>query len=112
MLGKINKVSSYYFIDVSVLKIKTLYELKNIEECHNEIKNFKEYLRKDRIINEHIISYSKEFLRAFTLLLKLNQNPTANNLNNLEYLLSKKNLIARKWIILKMKETESRKLMN
>lgn len=104
LLGRIKKINPYYFIDISVLKIKTLYELKNIEECHNELKNFKEYLRKDRVVNESIISYSKEFSRAFTLLLKLNQNPTASNLNNLRYLLSKKDLISKKWITDKSEE--------
>lgn len=104
LLGQIKKISPYYFIDVSVLKLKTLYELKNIDECHTELKKFKEYLRKDRIVNDHIIYYSKEFLRAFALLLKLNQNPSANNLNNLQYLLSKKNFIAKKWINAKAEE--------
>lgn len=104
LLGQIKKISPFYFIDVSVLKLKTLYELKNIDECHDELKKFKEYLRKDRIVNDHIISYSKEFLSAFTLLLKLYQNPTANNLSNLQYLLSKKKFIAKEWISAKGEE--------
>lgn len=104
LLGRIKKISPYYFIDASVLKLKTLYELKNIEECHNELKNFKEYLRKDRVVNDHIIFYSKEFLRAFTLLLKLNQNPIASTLSNLQYIISKNNFISRKWILKKAEE--------
>jgi len=60
LLGQIRKINPYYFIDVSVLKLKTLYELKNIVECHDELKKFKEYLRKDRIVDDHIIIYSKE----------------------------------------------------
>lgn len=104
LLLQIKKINPYHFVDVSVLKLKTLYELKKIVECHNELKKFKEYLEKDRIADDHLIIYSKEFLKAYSLLLKLNQNPTANNLNNLEFFLSKKNLIAKKWISEKTEE--------
>ena len=104
LLLQIKKINPYHFVDVSVLKLKTLYELKKIVECHNELKKFKEYLEKDRIVDDHLIIYSKEFLKAYSLLLKLNQNPTANNLNNLEFFLSKKNLIAKKWISEKSEE--------
>lgn len=104
LLLQIKKINPYHFVDVSVLKLKTLYELKKIVECHNELKKFKEYLEKDRIADDHLIIYSKEFLKAYSLLLKLNQNPTANHLNNLEFFLSKKNLIAKKWISEKTEE--------
>jgi len=104
LLRKIKKLNPYYFIDISVLKLKTLYELKYIVECHNELKNLKEYLRKDRIVNNNLIIYSKYFLRAYTLLLKLNQNPIPNNLLNLQYFLSRKNFIAKKWITNKAEE--------
>lgn len=105
-LVQIRKINPFYYVDVSVLKLKTLYELKNIVECHDELKKFKEYLRKDRIVNDHLITYSKEFCRAYFLLLKLNQNPSAKNLINLQYLLSKKNMIGKKWFTLKMNKIE------
>lgn len=108
LLGQIKKNNPFYFIDVSVLKLKTLYELKNIVECHDELKKFREYLRKDRIVSDHLIIYSKEFLKAYSLLLKFNQNPTKKNLYNLQYLLSEKVFIAQKWITKKVKEIEKR----
>jgi hypothetical protein len=104
LLGQIIRLNPYYFIDVSVLKLKTLYELNNLVECHDELKNFKEYLRKDRIVNDHLIKHSREFFKAYSLLLKLNQDPSTNNLSDLQFLLSKKELIAKNWIIQKSEE--------
>ncbi len=108
LLGQIKKISPYYFIDVSVLKLKTLYELKDFVECHNELRNFREYIGKDRIVNNKLIVYSKEFFRAYSLLLKLKEKPTANNLNNILFLLSKKEFIAKKWISDKTEEIKIR----
>lgn len=103
-LSKIRKKNPFFFVDVSVLKLKVLYELKMFDESLEELKRFNEYLRRERIIQDHLRVYAREFCNAFSLLVKLRQNPNRNNLNELEFLLSGKNLIGKKWIINKMNE--------
>ncbi len=104
LLTKIKRKNPFSFVDVSILKLKVLYELKNFDDGHNELKKFNNYLRKDRITKTHLINYSKEFCKAYSLLLKLNNEPVNSNVINLQYLLSKKMLIGKKWITLKMEE--------
>lgn len=102
MLDKIKKKNPFSFADVSVLKLKALYELKNFDECHDELKRFREYLRKERNVENQLIIYSREFCKAYFLLLKLNQRPVKEILNGLQFHLSNKTLIGKKWIIQKM----------
>ena len=104
LISKIDKKNPYIFIDVSVLKLKALFELKSFDECHHELKNFKEYLRKERSVNDHIIIYSKEFCIAYSLLLKLNNKPVKNNLYNIQYMILNKKFIGKKWITVKAGE--------
>ncbi|MCB0728852.1 MAG: hypothetical protein KDD00_15415 [Ignavibacteriae bacterium] len=102
-LAKINKNNPFSYVDVSILKLKVLFELNIIDECHDELRNFKEYLRKERDALDHLIVYAKEFTNAYTLLLKINQNPSQKNINELQFLLSKKLMIGKKWIAEKLK---------
>ena len=104
LLMKIKRKTPFSFVDVFVLKLKVLYELKNFDHCHSELKKFNTYLRKERITKNLLINYSIEFCKAYSLLLKLNDGLVKNNLINLQYILSKKILIAKKWITLKMEE--------
>ncbi|MCB0726504.1 MAG: hypothetical protein KDD00_03525 [Ignavibacteriae bacterium] len=103
-LNKVSKKNHLLYSDVTLLKLKILFELKKIDESFNEAKNFREYLRKERDSEHLLLQNSKEFCKAFTLLLKLYQSPTRKNYNDLQYLLSKKSIISKKWIILKMNE--------
>lgn len=100
----IKRKDPFFYIDVSVLKLKVNYDLKNADECHNVLKNLKVYLRKERVIQEHLKVYAGEFCKDLALLLKLRQNPTKRNLTDLQYRLKKYNLIGKKWIIAKLKE--------
>lgn len=111
-LNKIKKKNPFFYVDVSVLKLKVLFELKKFDECHEALKRLNEYLRRERVIQEHLRIYAKEFCNAFTLLLKLNRTPDRNNLNELEFVLSKKDMIGKKWIILKMNEITKNHLPN
>lgn len=103
-LSKVKRKNTFLFVDVSLIKLKVLYELKRIDEAYDEVKKFKEYLRKDRQSDHMLFKNSREFCRAFTLLLRLKQNPTVKNLNELQYKLSKNIMNGRNWIILKMNE--------
>lgn len=112
LLNKIKKKNPFFFVDVSVLKLKVIFELKQFDECHEELKKFKEYLRRERVIQDHLRVYAKEFCNAFKLLLKLKRTPDKTNLNELEFLLSQKDMIGKKWIILKMNEITKNYLQN
>jgi hypothetical protein len=104
LLSRIKMKNPFFHVDVSILKLKFLFELKNFDECYDELKRFNEYLRRERIIQDHLSVYAKAFCSAFSLLLKLNRNNNMNNLNDLQFLLSGKDLIGKKWIIKKMKD--------
>ena len=112
LLAKIKKKNPFFFVDVSVLKLKVIFELKQFDECHEELKRFSEYLRRERVIQDHLRVYAKEFCNAFKLLLKLKRTPDKTNLNELEFLLSQKEMIGKKWIILKMNEITKNYLQN
>lgn len=103
-LSKIKRKDHFFYIDVSVLKMKTLYDSGSYNECHDELKKINEYLRKDRVISKFLRTYAKEFCNCFSKLLKLRQYPVNNNLINLEFRLSKNNMIGKKWIISKISE--------
>lgn len=104
LLSQINRKNPYSFVDVSVLKLKVLYELKEFDDCHNEIKKFNEYLRKKRSVRDLIITNAKEFTSAFSLLLKLNQKADKKSMSELQYAISDKISIGKKWLTLKMNE--------
>lgn len=104
LLSKIKKRNPYNFIDIFILKLKVLFELKDIVECHAELKKFKEYLRKEHTVQDLLRVYSNEFCKAISLLLKLNQSPTLKNLNDLQFLISTKVFIGKSWITLKMND--------
>jgi len=112
LLSKIKKKNPFFFVDVSVLKLKVLFKRKKFDECHEELKRFNKYLRRERIIQDHLRVYAREFCNAFSLLLKLKQTPDRNNLNDLEFLLSKRDLIGKKWISLNMNEIIQSKFQN
>ncbi|MCB0728936.1 MAG: hypothetical protein KDD00_15835 [Ignavibacteriae bacterium] len=99
LLDQIKRKNPYIFVDVSVLKIKVLFELNLHDKCFDELKKFNEYLRKERTVNELLIKYAKNFCKAFSLLLKINQNPVKKNILDLEIFLSRNVLIGKKWII-------------
>ncbi|HMS65561.1 MAG TPA: hypothetical protein PKD83_09950 [Ignavibacteria bacterium] len=100
-IKKIKKINSYFFVDISVLKLKVLFELNKIVECHDELRKLKEFLRKDRLVVDYLIIYTRAFCKAFSLLLKLKENPISKNLNDLMVLYSDKNFIGKNWIIKK-----------
>ena len=104
LLSKIKKRNPYNFIDIFILKLNVLFELKDIVECHAELKKFKEYLRKEHTVQDLLRVYSNEFCKAISLLLKLNQSPTLKNLNDLQFLISTKVFIGKSWITLKMND--------
>lgn len=103
-LSKVKRKNTFLFVDVSILKLKVLFELKNIDVAYDEVKKFKEYLRKDRQSDHLLFKNSKEFCKAYSLLLKLYQKPTDKNLNDLQFSLSKKIMNGKNWITLKMNE--------
>ena len=98
LLLKIKKNNPYTFIDISVLKLKVLYELKLYDTCHDELKKTNEYLRKKRSVNDLLIIYSKLFCKAYALLLRIIQNPSEKNINEIQFLLSNELMIGKKWI--------------
>ena len=112
LLDKVKKRNSYYYIDASVMKLKVLFELKIIDECHDELKNLNGYLRKERFIQNNFKVYAKEFCKAYSLLIKLYQNSSVHNLSELEFLLSKNNFIGKKWITLKKEEILNKRNKN
>ena len=101
-LKKVNKKNHMLFTDVTLLKLKVLFELNKSDESYDELKNFREYLRKDRDYDLMLFKNSREFCRAYSLLLKLKQNPTVKNLNDLQYMLSKKTMNGKNWVTKKM----------
>ncbi|HMQ70726.1 MAG TPA: hypothetical protein PKC58_17250 [Ignavibacteria bacterium] len=98
LLSKINRKSPYLYIDVYVLKLKILFELKLYDECHDELKNMNEYLRKERSVKDLLIIYSKSFCKAYALLLTVIQNPSDKKINELQFLLSNNLMLGKKWI--------------
>ena len=104
LLKQVQKKNPFNFIDVSVLKLKVLFELSNPDDCHDELRKLNEYLRKDRNVQDLLIIYARTFCKGYSLLLKVNQNPTKKNITELQFFLSKNLLIGKKWIEEKLNE--------
>lgn len=104
ILKNVTKENPFHYIDASILKLKVSYELNEIDNCHQELRRLTGYLRKEHMVQEDLIKYSKKFCKAYILLLKLNQDSIEKNLTNLEFELSSGTRIGEKWIKEKIKE--------
>jgi hypothetical protein len=104
LLMQVKKKNPFNFVDVSILMLKVFFELNNPEDCHDELRKFNEYLRKDRNVKDLLIVNAKNFCKGYTMLLKVKQNPTKKYIIELQFFLSKNLLIGKKWIEKKLNE--------
>ncbi|MBK8383851.1 MAG: hypothetical protein IPL16_18565 [Ignavibacteria bacterium] len=104
---KMKRINPFAYIDISHLKLIVYYELGEIDECYKELRRLLEYLGTERKVQQDLIKYTRIFCDSYNLLLKLKENPTKKNLNNLQFELSKENITGRRWIKLKMEEIKN-----
>lgn len=103
-IDQICSYNPYSYVDSAKLNLRTCYELKKFEECFILLRRLQEYIRTQKNVSGIYISTAKHFCSAYILLLRLNNNPTKENLTKLEFLLNKNNLDGKKWIERKIKE--------
>jgi len=104
LLMQVKKKNPFNFVDVLVLMLKVFFELNNLDDYHDELRKFNEYLRKDRNVKDLLIVNAKNFCKGYTMLLKVKQNPTKKYIIELQFFLSKNLLIGKKWIEKKLNE--------
>lgn len=105
-LNKINTRQTVFYVDVIIIRLKTLFELKEYENCYIELRKLNEFLKKKRRIPDLFMTYAKGFCKAFNMLILLTENPDKKNFDKTEYkfvqfVSSGKNLIGKKWLIQK-----------
>lgn len=106
-IKKMKRVNPFLYIDISQLKLIAFYELGEIEECYEELRRLLDFLNTDRNIQQDLIKFTRIFCNSYHLLLKLKENPTRKNLNDLQFDLSRGNITGRRWIKLKMEEIQN-----
>lgn len=105
-IKKVKRVNPFAYVDISQLKLIVFYELGEIDECYKELRRLIEYLRTEHKVQHDLIKFTRIFCDSFHLLLKLRENPTRKNLNDLQFDLNKGNITGRRWIKTKMEEIQ------
>ncbi len=109
-LKYLNKINTDFFIfkvDIKNLTLKIFYDLGYSEEAFNLIKSYKEYLRKNNLINKERKASYLSFVRFTEKLLKYSETRDKSELGYIKYRLSNhKSTAFKPWLTEKIMELE------
>lgn len=102
---KVKPNNYMHYLDSSLLRLLNFYELNTIEEAYFEIDKMKHYISNHNEIPKIHKTYSKNFIKFYSKLLKLKTEPKKKDIIVLEAELKKLSYISRKdWVQNKISE--------
>ena len=104
MISKIATEDFLFKIDIKKLKLMVCYELGYIEQAFSVIDTYKHYITNSKDVTEPRKKSSIDFLNAFTVLLKINDDNSEKNISELKERAGKLNIFLKDWFYSKIDE--------
>ena len=104
MISKIATEDFLFKIDIKKLMLMVCYELGYIEQAFSVLDTYKHYITNSKDVTEQRKKSSIDFLNAFTMLLKINDDNSEKNIAELKERAGKLNVFLKDWFYSKIDE--------